>query len=181
MFQRFTKAAKVVVRDAVHIAEQERATLIRPEHLLLAMLNQDGTTATKILADHAVTTAAVTDALDRAHRRGGLSDAESAALTEVGIDVDAVVAALEQTHGEGALTPAKRPRTFGPRWRVAFDPAAKKVIERCLRETLDRGDRSIGDEHVLLALLSVGGVAAEVLTSLGVTHQGVRAYLARAC
>jgi ATP-dependent Clp protease ATP-binding subunit ClpA len=180
MLERFTKAARVVVRDAVQIAEQESAALIRPEHLLLSMLRQDGTTAIKILAHHEVTTDVVVDALDKAHRRGGLSTADTAALGEVGIDVDAVVAALEQVHGEGALAPAKRRRTFGPRWRVPFAAESKKVMEQSLRETLELRDPSIGDEHILLALLACGGVTADILIALGVTPQGVRAYLAKA-
>ncbi|MGQ0839377.1 Clp protease N-terminal domain-containing protein [Actinokineospora sp.] len=181
MFERFTKAARMAVRDAVYLAEQEQVAAIGPEYLLLGILNQDGTTGTAVLAHHAVTTASATAALAGAGRRGGLSDADTAALGELGIDVDAIVAAVEQTHGAGALAAGgKRPRSFGPRWRVPFTPAAKRVLEQCLREALDRGDKTIGDEHLLLAILAVGGTAADVLTAMGVTHQGVRAYLARA-
>ena len=91
-----------------------------------------------------------------------------------------MVAALEQAHGEGALEPAKRPRTFGPRWRVPFAAESRKVLELSLREAIGLRHKEIRDEHVLLALLSVGGITTEVLGGLGVTHQGVRAYLARA-
>ncbi|WP_018684774.1 Clp protease N-terminal domain-containing protein [Actinokineospora enzanensis] len=178
MFERFTKTARVVVRDGVHIAEQDRAARIEPEHLLLGLLKQDGTPGTAALAHHHVTTTSARVAIDTTRRRGGLSAAEAAALNEFGIDVDAVVSAIEQTHGEGALARvAKRARTYRPRWRVAFSTDAKRVLEFSLREAIDCGDRSIGDQHVLLAILRVGGVAAEALTSLGVTHQGVRAYL----
>ncbi|GLZ38289.1 Clp protease N-terminal domain-containing protein [Actinokineospora sp. NBRC 105648] len=181
MFEQFTKAARVVVRDGVHIAEQDEAALIEPEHLLLGMLKQDGTPATAALAHHAVTTSAARDAIAATRRRGGLTDADSAALSEFGIDVDAIVAAVEQTHGEGALAgTVKRRRTVGPRWRVAFSSDSKRVLQYSLREAVERGDRSIGDEHVLLAILRVGGVTANALESLGVTHQSVRAYLGSA-
>ncbi|SDC92635.1 Clp protease N-terminal domain-containing protein [Actinokineospora iranica] len=181
MFERFTKAARVVVRDGVHIAETEGTAAIGPEHLLLGLLRQDGTPGAAALAQHAVTTEATRAALAATRRRGGLTEAEAAALGEFGIDVDAVVAAVEQTHGEGALAGGgKRPRTFGPRWRVRFSAEAKRVLEHSLREALDLGDKSIGDEHVLLAVLRVGGPAADALASLGVTYQGVRAHLARA-
>ncbi|MGH3864438.1 Clp protease N-terminal domain-containing protein [Actinokineospora sp.] len=180
MFERFTKSARVIVRDGVHLAEQERAALIRPEHLLLAMLKHDDTTSAKILAAHGVTAAAVTEAIAQAHRRGGLSQADTAALSEVGIDVDAVVEALESTHGEGALAPAKRRRMFGPRWRVPIAPESKKVIEATLREALARKESTIGDQHVLLALLAESGVVADILAGFGVTHRTVSAELAQA-
>lgn len=180
MFEQFTKTAREIVRDGVHLAEQEHAALIRPEHLLLAMLKQNDTVSAKILAAHGVTTAAVTAALAQVHRRGGLSQADTAALSEVGIDVDAVVEALEQVHGEGALAPAKRRRTFGPRWRVPIAPEAKKVIERTLREAVARKESAVGDEHVLLALLADPGVVADILAGFGVTHRTVSAELAQA-
>lgn len=180
MFERFTKTARVIVRDGVHLAEQEHAALIRPEHLLLAMLKQGGSAGAKILAAHGVTTEAVTDALAQVHRRGGLSQADTAALSEVGIDVDAVVAALEQVHGEGALAPAKRRRTFGPRWRVPIAVESKKVLEQTLREALARKDSTIGDVHILLALLTCGGVAADILGDFGVTHRVVSVESAQA-
>ncbi len=178
MFERFTKAARATVRDGVRIAEHDRAAAIGPEHLLLGLLEQDGTTATAVLAEHAVTRAATRDAIAAAHRRGGLSESDAAALGEFGIDLDAVVAAVEQAHGPGAL--AGRQRSTGPRWRARLTPDAKRVLEFGLREALERGDRSIGDEHLLLAVLRVGGVAADALGSLGVTHESVRARLARA-
>ncbi|MBM7770547.1 ATP-dependent Clp protease ATP-binding subunit ClpA [Actinokineospora baliensis] len=179
MFERFTKSARLVVRDGVHIAEQDEVALIEPEHLLFGLLKQDGTRGTAVLAQHAVTTASARTAVAAIRRRGGLSEADAAALGEFGIDVDAVVAAVEQTHGAGALSGAtRRPRSTGPRWRVPFSRDAKRVLELSLREALARGDKSIGDEHLLLALLKVGGVAAEALTSLGVTHDKVSSYLA---
>ncbi|GLW92494.1 Clp protease N-terminal domain-containing protein [Actinokineospora globicatena] len=178
MFERFTKAARLVVRDGVHLAEQDEAARIEPEHLLLALLKQDGSRGTAVLAHHAVTTASAQAAIDSIRRRGGLSDADAAALGEFGIDVEAVVAAVEQTHGAGALSgTARRPRSIGPRWRVPFSGDAKRVLELSLREALARGDKSIGDEHLLLAMLKAGGVAAEALTSLGVTHENVTTYL----
>ncbi|PPK64530.1 Clp protease N-terminal domain-containing protein [Actinokineospora auranticolor] len=181
MFERFTKQARVAVRDGVHIAEQDHAARIEPEHLLLGMLRQDGTPATAALAHHAVTTAAARDAIAAVRRRGGLNDADAAALSEFGIDVDAIVTAVEQAHGPGALgNEPKRPRTTRPRWRVPISSDSKRVLSTSLREALDLGDRSIGDHHLLLAILTVGGVAADALASLGVTHHGVRTYLAAA-
>lgn len=177
MFERFTAPARAVVRGAVEVAERAGADGITPEHLLLALLDAEGTTAASVLAHFGVAGESVAAAVSAALRRGGLSSADAAALGELGIDLDTVVAAVERVHGEGAFTGRKRrPRRF----HTPFTQPAKKVVEGALREALDRGDRFIGDEHVLLALLHAPGVAADVLAAEGLTHQAVRAHLARA-
>ncbi|MDQ3402477.1 MAG: peptidase [Actinomycetota bacterium] len=177
MFERFGKAARLVVRDAVYLAEQDKAAAVWPEHLLLSMLRQDGSTGTTILANYAVTTESVNAAIKIAGRRGGLSESESAALAGLGIDVDAIVTAVEEAHGPGALAGGrKRQRTR----RTPFSRESKKVLERTLKEAVDRRDSTLGDEHILLALISTGGIAADVLAAQDVTHAGVLSYLSRA-
>ncbi|MCG8915588.1 Clp protease [Actinokineospora sp. PR83] len=179
MFERFSKAARNAVRDGVQIAERDRAARVEAEHLLLGILAQDRTPGTGILARHAVTTAAAREAIDAARRRGGLSTADAEALTGLGIDVDAVVAAVEHSHGAGALAAAgRRGRPFG--WRVPLSPECKRVLQRCLVEVVERGENTIGDEHLLLAILRTGGTAADVLTGFGVTYEVVRDSLTRA-
>ncbi|MYS10462.1 peptidase, partial [Streptomyces sp. SID6041] len=49
MFERFTKAARTVVKGAVEHAERGGATVVTPEHLLLALLDGEGTRATDAL------------------------------------------------------------------------------------------------------------------------------------
>ncbi|PWW64104.1 Clp protease N-terminal domain-containing protein [Actinokineospora spheciospongiae] len=179
MFERFSKAARNAVRDGVQIAGRDHAARVEAEHLLLGILAQDRTPGTDILVRHAVTTAAAREAIDVARRRGGLSTADAEALTGLGIDVDAVVAAVEHSHGEGALAAAgRRGRSFG--WRVPLSPECKRVLQRCLVEVVERGENTIGDEHLLLAILRTGGTAADVLTGFGVTYEVVRDSLAKA-
>ncbi len=124
MFERFGKAARLVVRDAVYLAEQDKAAAVWPEHLLLSMLRQDGSTGTTILANHAVTTESVNAAIKIAGRRGGLSESESAALAELGIDVDAIVTAVEEAHGPGALAGGRKRQRAR---RTPFSRESKKV------------------------------------------------------
>ncbi len=56
-----------------------------------------------------------------------------------------------------------------------FTPRAKKVLELALREALELGHHYIGTEHLLLGLVREGeGVAAQVLTAMGVDLEGLR-------
>jgi hypothetical protein len=60
--------------------------------------------------------------------------------------------------------------------QIPFTPRAKKVLELSLREALDRGHRNITPEHLLLALArDRGGVAMQVLVSMGTDETAIRA------
>ncbi|MFE5976646.1 Clp protease N-terminal domain-containing protein [Streptomyces sp. NPDC056460] len=171
MFERFTKAARTVVKSAVEHAERGGATVVTPEHLLLALLDGEGTRAAGALCPpdrRPSLVAALTDA----RRRAGLSRADEEALADLGIDVGAIVARVEETHGEGALAGDRKDSGW---WsgRRSFSREAKTVLEKSLRVALARKDREIGDEHILLALTTTGGVVAEVLADHGVTYASV--------
>ncbi|MGY0018613.1 Clp protease N-terminal domain-containing protein [Streptomyces sp. YJ-C3] len=176
MFERFTKGARDVVKGAVAHAERERAPYIDEGHLLLAVLDARGTRGSFVLgalgADAEGKRAAIGEALVAARRRAGLSQADAEALAGLGIDVDEIVARVEQAHGVGALSGGRR---LGG--RRPFAKEAKGVLESSLRAALAHGDRSIGDEHLLLALASRPGIASEVLAGHGVTVPAVERVL----
>lgn len=54
-----------------------------------------------------------------------------------------------------------------------FTREAKAILEKSLRIALGRGDRFIGEEHVLLALTANPGVVADVLAEHGATYETV--------
>ncbi|KOX39392.1 Clp protease N-terminal domain-containing protein [Streptomyces ardesiacus] len=172
MFERFTKDARAVVQGAVEHAEQARAGTVEPEHLLLALLDREGSRASFALAALGVGEHrdVVRQELREARRRAGLSRSETEALAGLGIDVSEIVARVEEVHGVGALSAGDRPR--GRRWsgHRGFGRGAKEVLEKALRVAVARRDRHIGDEHLLLALALRPGVPAEVLAGHGVTH-----------
>ena len=59
---------------------------------------------------------------------------------------------------------------------IGLTPRAKKVIELGIDEARRMGHDRIGTEHILLGLIREGeGIAAGVLTSLGVKLEQVRA------
>ncbi len=142
-----------------------------PEHLLLALLDREGSRASFALGALGVggRREAVRQALTEARRRAGLSRAEADALAGLGIDVSEIVARVEEAHGVGALSGDRKDRR---RWsgHRSFSKDAKKVLEQALRVAVDRHERWIGDEHVLLALTVRPGVPAEVLADHGVTY-----------
>ncbi|MFK0059786.1 Clp protease N-terminal domain-containing protein [Streptomyces werraensis] len=173
MFERFTKDARDVVKEAVAHGERTGAARVGPEHLLLALLDREGSRASFALTALGLDDRRepVREALERARRRGGLTQAETDALAGLGIHVPEIVARVEETHGPGALSvePARG------RWRGhrPFDRSAKDILTGALRAAMARGHRHIGDEHLLLALTARPGLPAEVLADHGVTHASV--------
>ncbi|WP_406454731.1 peptidase [Streptomyces sp. NBC_00876] len=171
MFERFTKGARATVGGAVTHAERAESDSVSEEHLLLALLDQEGGRAPFALTALGLTDRreSVEAALADARRRGGMTRADADALADIGIDLGAIVSRIEETHGEGAL----RGDRGGRRRRTGylpFTPGAKKILERSLRIALGRGDRFIGEEHLLLALTASPGVVADVLAEHGATY-----------
>ncbi|HEX2132737.1 MAG TPA: Clp protease N-terminal domain-containing protein [Actinophytocola sp.] len=176
MFEKFTRATRRVVLDAVIEAEREHADQVTPEHLLLALLH--ATRSGPVLADAGLTREVLVEAFAAAHRRGGLTDADTEALGALGIDVTAIVERVEQVHGRNALAHPRRRRL--PMSHIPFAPTAKAVLGRALRQARERRDRHIGDEHLLLALATATGPATQALTDHGLTYPELRTRLPKA-
>ncbi|ORT61347.1 Clp protease N-terminal domain-containing protein [Streptomyces sp. CB03238] len=171
MFERFTEAARNVVKGAVTHAERADAGSVTEEHLLLALLDLEGTPSAAAFAALGITDrrASVESALAQARRRGGLTRADADALAGIGIDVTEIVSKVEAAHGEGALAGDRTSKRWWSGHR-SFSRPAKDTLEQSLRVALGRGDRHIGDEHLLLALAARPGVVADVLADHGATY-----------
>ncbi|MFF3749579.1 Clp protease N-terminal domain-containing protein [Streptomyces sp. NPDC002018] len=174
MFERFSEGARAVVTGAVGHAERLDAGPVTDEHMLLALLDQEGTRASFAFASLGIRDrrASVEGALAQARRQGGLSKADTEALADLGIDVDRIVSAVEAAHGEGAMRAGAAGGGSG-RWRPVrkgFSPAAKGALAKSLRIAAGRRDRRIDDAHILLALSARPGVVAEVLADHGATY-----------
>ncbi|MEU6863948.1 Clp protease N-terminal domain-containing protein [Streptomyces sp. NPDC046876] len=178
MFERFTAAARSAVVGAQAEAARAQSPVVAEEHLLLALLEQGA------LDPLEVDRAAVRAGLVEARRRGGLSKADEEALAGLGIDLAEVVARIEESHGEGALS-ASAPRNQvraaglfgrrepGSRSHRPFTAEAKQVLEKSLRIALGRKDKEIGSRHLVLALVARPGPVSEVLADHGVTYERV--------
>jgi ATP-dependent Clp protease ATP-binding subunit ClpC len=95
----------------------------------------------------------------------------SKVLAELGATPDKVIYAVERTVGRG-----DRP-SFG---RPVLAPRTKRVIELAVDEARLMGHHYIGTEHLLLGLVREGdGIAVNVLRSLGLSLEQIRAQTAR--
>jgi ATP-dependent Clp protease ATP-binding subunit ClpA len=186
MFERFTKGARAVVLGAVDHAERLHAETVEEQHVLLALLDREASRASFALMSLGLAERkeSVEQALAEARRRGGLSRADTDALSGLGIDVSEIVSRVEEVHGEGALRDGGTGAGRGRSWwsgfvggHRPFAQGAKDLLTESLRMALAQRDRYIGDEHLLLALAARPGVPAEVLADHGVTYASLRRVL----
>jgi len=195
MLERFTDEARGVVTLARGRAKELGHSWIGTEHLLLALLDPvAGGTAT-VLREAGVDAASVRASLARHVPAPGpqgppLTDEDAQALRTIGIDLQAVLARLEETLGADALTvpagperPSRR-RTLllrrrparAPSGRIGFSGRAKKVLELAVREAVAGRHDRIASEHLLLGLLREGhGRACTILGEQGVDLAALRA------
>jgi len=186
MFERFTTEARDVVVAAQGQARQLGHPYIGTEHLLLALLAPEAGITQTVLGEAGVDPARVRADIDRLLGPPGrvLTDQDAVALQAIGIDVDAVLARIEQALGPDALasprcsTPRRgllRRRERGTPTTLRFSRRAKKVLELSLREALALHHNYIGAEHILLAVLREGsGLAAKILTGAGLNLDELR-------
>ncbi|MDV8021813.1 Clp protease N-terminal domain-containing protein [Rhodococcus sp. IEGM 1330] len=140
MFERFTKSARAVVVGAQGQARALHSTRIEPTHLFVGALEYAEEPLKSALAEAGLT-------LD-----GALADArfrDARALKSLGIDLDTVVSTIDSTLGPGALEGVQG----GGSSHLPFAASAKEVLKLTLKEAVERRDREIGVEHVLLGLV----------------------------
>ena len=187
MFERFTDAARAAVVGAQAEARALGHGWIGTEHLLLAVVRDPDRPVARQLAGLGLTH-------DRLHAEvvttlGGHHD-DGSALRDLGIDLDAVRARVEEQFGPGALdSAASTPRgeaaaaccgAAGAPARkdcgghIPFSRSAKKGLELALRESVGLGSREILVEHLVLGLMRAEGLATTLVTRLGVAPADVR-------
>jgi ATP-dependent Clp protease ATP-binding subunit ClpA len=170
MFERFTTEARQTVVGAQLEARQLHNERIGTEHLLLSLLAQ-GTSSSAVFARHGLTRKAVAETV------AGYVDGDeldAAALTTVGIDLDAVRSSVEASFGPGALD---RPKSHSREvsGHIPFTPRAKKVLELSLREAVAMKSKEISDGHIALGILREGeGLAVKILFDRGVDVEALR-------
>jgi ATP-dependent Clp protease ATP-binding subunit ClpA len=175
----FTENAKRAVVGALEQARADRSPEVRPEHLLLSLLDHPETSAGSVLADCGIDAGGVVAAMRTARRRGGLTDGDAEALGEFGIDLDAVVGRIEAVSGEYALAgarPGRRPWRF--RNSPPFSVDLKLVLKAAGPEAQEVRSERLDDTHLLLALLHCPGVVREMLDGHGLDYAAARARIA---
>lgn len=172
MFERFTRAARRVVEQAVESAREQGAAEVRPEHVLAGLLADETSTAVRVLAELGVP-------LDEARRTAaglvgpyveGLDADDAEALKVLGIDLDEVVRRIGSDLGGDAVGAGSR------RGHIRFARSSKKALELALREAIHLGDGFIGTEHLLLGLVRTDDrVVAGTLSAFEITLGDLRA------
>ena len=198
MFERFTQEARRAVVGAQTEARSLGHGWIGTEHLLLAVLAEDGSPVADALRRVGLTPENVRAEVRR--QLGPVDD--SAALAGIGIDLDEVRRHVEDRFGPGALddqTSAEVPSRWSRRrlrggrtptgqdaagrphhgstarplpapgpGHIPFTRRAKKALELALREAMAAKSREIRASHLVLGLMREDGLAATVVMRLGV-------------
>lgn len=177
MFEKFTQDARMAVVEAQIQARETNSDEIDTPHLLAGMVKVQQGDGVRLLGQLGVSLDDISAELERIRRRGGVSDADVEALTEFGIDVEQIVERVEETHGPGALAAGKlrSPR----RGHIPFTTQAKRTLELSLREAVKLGDKHLGQEHILLALVQQPGAVADVLARHGADYLALRRIVAQ--
>ncbi len=182
MFERFTDRA----RQAVILAQEEARSLrhgwIGTEHLLLGVAGQPASVGQLVLARFGLDAPTIRSDVTRIIGRGeAFDDRDQEAPRAVGIDLDEVRRAVEETFGPGALerpTVRNRRGRCTQRWtpgHLPFCRRAKKCLELSLRWAVAMHHSYIGTEHILLGLATEReGVAAGILRSHGLEPTELR-------
>jgi ATP-dependent Clp protease ATP-binding subunit ClpA len=186
MFERFSDSARAAVVGAQSEARALGHGWIGTEHLLLAVVRDPDRPVARQLAALGLTH-------ERLHAEvvrtlGGHHD-DGSALRDLGIDLDAVRARVEEQFGPGALDRQPTAPRRGLRGRlhrrrraprkdcgghIPFSRSAKKGLELALRESVGLGSREILVEHLVLGLMRAEGLATTLVARLGVAPADVR-------
>jgi ATP-dependent Clp protease ATP-binding subunit ClpA len=164
-------AAEPYLAAGAELARQLNHNYIGTEHVLSVLMRDPEGAATRMLAQLGIGAESVDAAL-----AGWLVDGTAAAgidpqaLAELGIDLETVRKRLEQRFGPGALEGTRS-------GCLSICPRLKMALAYALDHA---AGRPLGDEHVLLGILSVpDSVAARVLGVLGVSLRAAEAVVTR--
>jgi len=146
MFERFSKDARTVVKQAEQEALALGSPTIEAEHLLLALADERvGGPAAALLRDEGLDPDGVHAALERE--------------TELSLAV-AGVSLADFTLPETPPAPRRKPRVAA---------STRRALERALKTAAARGDRRIGSRHVLVGVLRAEvGTVPRALAAAGV-------------
>jgi ATP-dependent Clp protease ATP-binding subunit ClpA len=159
MFERFSRNARVSVVLAQEEARELDAEEIRPEHLLVGVLQSAGRNLASLLSGYGLTAEVIRHRLESEDLADDETfDDDAEALRSIGIDLRAVRDAVARNFGDDAWDDALRKsgRRRRRRGHLPFTKRAKKVLELSLREALAHKDNMIGCEHIVLGVLRGG-------------------------
>ena len=195
MTRNFTEDANAIVVQAYEHAIRLGHPYLGGEHLLLALAASQP--AGDVLREHGVTPEGTEAEIFRLSGCGLFADLDRDALAAVGVDIDAVRAATEESFGQEALNRAaqavyRKPRWFDPR-RAAFagrdgaflplGPGAGQALQHARREAQARhAAQPSGEWDLALGVLAVSeGLVPPVLSALGASGPALSAAILDRC
>ena len=166
VFERLTEAASQVMELACAEAERLRHDYLGPEHVLAGLARQEDSRAAGILRASGLDVAAVRAGLDRLVAQGMLPARwrnKSDLLSSLGVDLDAVQRAIEDSFGTDAVCAAQQ-RVLRRSSRredllICTNPLngkamlVKRAFHMAGKEADALGQHDIGPEHLLLGVL----------------------------
>lgn len=166
MFERFTEPADQVIELAWEEAERLRHDYLGPEHVLAGLARMEDSHAAGILRACGLGTDAVRAGLDRLVAQGMLPARwrnKSDLLRGLGVDLDAVQRAIEESFGTDAVCAAHKRVLRRPSRRedllICTNPLngkamlAKRAVHLAGKEADALGQHDTGPEHLLLGVL----------------------------
>jgi ATP-dependent Clp protease ATP-binding subunit ClpC len=162
VYDRFTELAKralVATRDAAASLGHDT---IAPEHLLLGLAQTAGAASESLRAQGLELSRLRTEVARRSQSGTARNPKES--LSALGIDLDEIQRRAAETFGPDALKYPSPP----------FSLAAKQVVKASLEQARDLGQQHIDTEHLLLAILEIGGTSVTVLSALSIDVDRLR-------
>jgi ATP-dependent Clp protease ATP-binding subunit ClpA len=159
MFERFSRNARVSVVLAQEEARELDAEEIRPEHLLVGVLQSAGRNLAGLLSGYGLTAEVIRRRLESEDLADDETfDDDAEALRSIGIDLRAVRDSVTRSFGKDAWDNALRNsgRRRRRRGHIPFTKPAKKALELSLREALAHKNNMIGCEHIMLGILRGG-------------------------
>ena len=170
MFDQFSQSASQAMCLADEEAERLRHDYLGPEHVLVGLASQDGSRAAAVLAAAGAGPEILRACLDRLVAQGLLPAPwrnKADLLRSLGIDLDAVRRAAEDSFGLEALSAAScraRRRSLlrdAPIMSVGpLNPLsgkallAKRAFALAILEAGNLGQHEVGPEHLLLGILA---------------------------
>ncbi len=174
MFERFEPAARQAFADARDEASRAGQDRIRSEHVLVGLLREPGPAA-DALAAAGLELAELRARLPRGSTDSG-GELDAAALSSLGIDLDAVRRATDAAFGPGAIDRVAVPG----RPRLPFADDAKQSLVGAVRQAQELGQRTISSGHMLIGILDQKRSGAlTVLTEAGTDVAALRADVMR--
>jgi len=176
MFEKFAGNTRRAVAYALQEAHRSGTSRIGCEHLLIGLAHDRSGPAADALTDAGLSVSRLRRLMP-GQPAPDLLDA--GALASIGIDLDAVREAAEQSFGPGALDRPGRSRATGSvRTRLTSD--AKTAIELATRAAVANKSRTISSGHVLIGIIDQGSNdAIAMLTAAELRPADLRADVAR--